>query len=405
MKPMRYGFRAEDHDVRWQLVVDSTPQCVGWQVGMDIQMGDLCQRVDAGVGSTRSVQFEVVDAGRCQNRAFELPLNRARVLLNLPAAVPRPGVFKGQFQSHSAPGIIPALVAAVYWSVSMPSPTAEFKPPLLSSVKRRLPVGAEPRPEGGVHFRVWAPAPHSISLVTEQDGQRHDCALERDTSGYCETFVGDAGDGTRYWYRVDGELLPDPASRWQPEAPFGPSMVVDAGRFARSSAPSSSGVSMRNHGLYEVHGGSFTREGTWRGAVEKLPLVARTGVTVVEVMPVAEFPDRFGWGYDVVFPYAPTRLYGTPDDFRAFVDAAHQQGLFVILDVVYNHLGPDGCVFGRFAADYFSRQTNEWGQGLNFDGPNSDPVREYFSSNAAYWIDEYRLDGLRLDATQSMHDT
>jgi maltooligosyltrehalose trehalohydrolase len=124
---------------------------------------------------------------------------------------------------------------------------------------------------------------------------------------------------------------------------------------------------------------------------------------MVEVMPVAEFPGRFGWGYDGVFPFAPTRLYGSPDDFRGFVDAAHALGVAVILDVVYNHLGPDGCVFGRYSRDYFAR-SNEWGEGLNFDGANAGPVREFFSSNAAYWIDEYRLDGLRLDATQVMHD-
>ena len=285
----------------------------------------------------------------------------------------------------------------------MPSPTAEFKPPLMSSATRRLPVGAEPQPGGGVHFRVWAPTPHSISLVTEQDGRTHDWALERDAGGYCEVLVGDAGHGTRYWYRVDGELLPDPGSRCQPEGPFGPSVVVDAGHYTWSSAPAS-GVSMRNQVLYEMHVGTFTPEGTWRSAAAKLPLVARTGVSVVEVMPVAEFPGRFGWGYDGVFPYAPTRLYGTPDDFRAFVDTAHQLGLAVILDVVYNHLGPDGCVFARFASDYFAPHSTEWGDGLNFDGPNCGPVREYFSSNAAYWIDEYRLDGLRLDATQSIHD-
>ena len=285
----------------------------------------------------------------------------------------------------------------------MPNPTVEFKPPLLSSARRRLPVGAETQTGGGVHFRVWAPTPHSISLVTEQEGRGRDCALERDAAGYCEAFVEDAGAGTRYWYRVDGDLLPDPASRCQPDGPFGPSMVVDAGRYTWSSAPLS-GVSMRGQVLYEMHVGTFTREGTWAGAAAKLALVARTGVTTVEVMPIAEFPGRFGWGYDGVFPYAPARLYGTPDDFRGFVDVAHQLGMAVILDVVYNHLGPDGCVFARYASDYFARRATEWGDGLNFDGPNSDPVREYFSSNAAYWIDEYRLDGLRLDATQSIHD-
>ena len=139
--------------------------------------------------------------------------------------------------------------------------------------------------------------------------------------------------------------------------------------------------------------------------MEKLGELARIGITVVEVMPVAEFPGRFGWGYDGVFPFAPTRLYGEPDDFRAFVDYAHALRLGVILDVVYNHLGPDGCVLSRFSDDYFTnRYENEWGEALNFDGPRSEAVREYFASNARYWIDEYHLDGLRLDATQSIHD-
>jgi maltooligosyltrehalose trehalohydrolase len=285
----------------------------------------------------------------------------------------------------------------------MSTPTVEFNDSLMSSVKRRLPVGAEPQPQGGVHFRVWAPAAQSISLVIEAEGQQRDVVLARDGDGYCAALVPAASAGTRYWYRVDGDLLPDPASRWQPDGPFGPSAVVDPSGY-KWSTPQSRDVSMKRQVLYEMHVGSFTPEGTWQSAASKLPLVARTGITVVEVMPVAEFPGRFGWGYDGVFPYAPTRLYGTPDDFRAFVDTAHALGLGVILDVVYNHLGPDGSVFARYARDYFARST-EWGDGLNFDGRNSGPVRDYFSSNAAYWIDEYRLDGLRLDATQSIHDT
>jgi maltooligosyltrehalose trehalohydrolase len=272
----------------------------------------------------------------------------------------------------------------------------------MSSMIRHLPVGAEPQPGGGVHFRVWAPAPESISLVTEGPG-RGELALERDAAGYADVFVKAAAAGTRYWYRVDGALFPDPASRWQPEGPFGPSEVVDPRRY-RWSTPSDQGTSMRGQIVYEMHVGSFTPEGTWRSAAAKLPHLAQTGITVLELMPIAEFPGRFGWGYDGVFPYAPTRLYGTPDDFRAFVDVAHQLGLAVILDVVYNHLGPDGCVFAQFSRDYFARAT-EWGEGLNFDGRNAGPVREYFSSNAAYWIDEFHLDGLRLDATQSVHDT
>jgi maltooligosyltrehalose trehalohydrolase len=272
----------------------------------------------------------------------------------------------------------------------------------MGSVSRRLPVGAEPHPEGGVHFRVWAPAPKSISLVVERNGQPHDVTMEAERDGYRVAVVEDAAPGTRYWYRVDGDLLADPASRYQPEGPFGPSEVVDPERYTWKT-DRWAGVSMRGQVISEIHVGTFTREGTWSSAAKKLPLLARTGITMVEVMPVSEFPGRFGWGYDGVFPFAPTRLYGTPDDFRAFVDIAHEHGLAVILDVVYNHLGPDGCVFGRYSRDYFAR-SNEWGEGLNFDGPNAGPVREFFSTNAAYWVGEYRLDGLRLDATQAMHD-
>jgi maltooligosyltrehalose trehalohydrolase len=157
--------------------------------------------------------------------------------------------------------------------------------------------------------------------------------------------------------------------------------------------------------IYELHIGAFTPEGTWAAAAEHLQAVRDLGITILEVMPVADFPGRFGWGYDGVNLFAPTRLYGTPDDFRAFVDRAHAVGLGVILDVVYNHLGPDGCYHREFSPDYFTKKyDNEWGDALNFDGPNSGPVREFFAANAAYWIDEYHLDGLRLDATQQIFD-
>jgi maltooligosyltrehalose trehalohydrolase len=165
------------------------------------------------------------------------------------------------------------------------------------------------------------------------------------------------------------------------------------------------GVELAGQVIYELHPGTFTHDGTWRSAIEKFPLLVDSGITTIEVMPVSDFPGRFGWGYDGVFPYAPAHQYGTPDEFRFFVDGAHAAGLGVILDVVYNHLGPDGCVFGRYAKAYYSRAyENEWGDALNFDGPDSQPVREYFAGNAAYWIDEFQLDGLRLDATQTIHD-
>ena len=270
------------------------------------------------------------------------------------------------------------------------------------STVRRLPIGAEVQPGGSTHFRVWAPAPSEVALVVEQNGSPRDVSLSREDHGYYSALVPGVSGGDRYWYRLDGELVPDPASRFQPDGPFGPSQVVDHGSFEWSAEPPR--LTLDHQVIYEIHVGTFTREGTWRAAVDRLPYLARTGVTVIEVMPIAEFPGRFGWGYDGVFLFAPTRLYGTPDDFRFFVDQAHRHGLAVILDVVYNHLGPDGCVFAKYSQTYFGEIPTEWGDNLNFDGRCSGPVREFFGSNAAYWIDEFHLDGLRLDATQSIHD-
>src|SRR4029453_11815590 len=265
----------------------------------------------------------------------------------------------------------------------------------MSELRRRYPAGAEIQPDGSTHFRVWAPEPRQISLRIERpDDRPRDIALDQETDGYSSALGADADAGTRYRYVLDGDPLADPASRYQPDGPFGPSEVVDPTRFSWEHA-SPSGVELAGQVLYEMHPGTFTSGGTWRSASEKLPLLADSGITTVEVMPVSDFPGRFGWGYDGGFPYAPAHQYGAPDDLRAFVDRAHAIGLGVILDVVYNHLGPDGCVFGEFAADYYSRQyENEWGDALNFDGPNSGPVRDYFSDNAAYWIAEYHLDGL-----------
>jgi maltooligosyltrehalose trehalohydrolase len=270
---------------------------------------------------------------------------------------------------------------------------------------RRLPIGAEVQPDGATHFRVWAPRPRRLELIIERcRGEGIEVELDAEGDGYYSALVRDVGYGDRYRYRLDGESVPDVASRYQPNGPFGPSMVVDPRRF-RWTDSEWRGVTLAGQVLCEMHVGTFTRLGTWRSAIDRLRLLARTGITVVEVMPVAEFPGQFGWGYDGVYPYAPTRLYGTPDDFRAFVDAAHGLGLGVILDVVYNHLGPDGCVFSTYSDAYFTKKyDNEWGDALNFDGVESAAVREYFVSNAGYWIDEFHLDGLRLDATQSIHD-
>lgn len=268
--------------------------------------------------------------------------------------------------------------------------------------ERRYPVGAEVTSAGVVEFRIWSPQSQRAEVVFE--GGRP-FPLTRGEDGYFSGLAS-AQPGMCYRFRLDGHdpLLADPASRFQPEGPLGPSQVIDADRF-RWSDQHWGGVGLEGQVIYEMHIGTFTPEGTWAAAARELPELAALGVTVLEIMPIADFPGRFGWGYDGVNLFAPTRLYGEPDDFRRFVDQAHGLGLGVILDVVYNHIGPDGNVLKEYSTDYFTdRYQNEWGEAINFDGPNSGPVREYFIANAAYWIDEYHLDGLRLDATQQIFD-
>lgn len=270
---------------------------------------------------------------------------------------------------------------------------------------RRLPIGAEVQPDGGgVHFRVWAPRHRAVDVVYGP-GETRVLHLEPQPDGYFAGLAPDAAAGTRYRYRLDGGAsYPDPASRYQPDGPHGPSCVVDPGAF-RWSDDGWMGAELHGQVIYEMHVGAFTPEGTWAAAARELPTLAALGLTTIEMMPVADFAGRFGWGYDGVDLFAPTRLYGTPDDLRAFVDRAHAAGLAVILDVVYNHLGPDGNYLETFAPDYFSaRHHTDWGKALNFDGERSAPVREFITANAACWIAEFHMDGLRLDATQNIYD-
>jgi maltooligosyltrehalose trehalohydrolase len=275
-------------------------------------------------------------------------------------------------------------------------------PPPFPAATRRLPIGAEPQP-GGVHFRVWAPA--ASEAAVEFDGAVH--ALAAEPGGYFSALVPGAGAGTRYRFRLDRRdpALPDPASRSQPDGPHGSSEVIDATAFAWSDGDWR-GPDLERLVIYEFHVGTFTAEGTWDAAARHLPALAELGVTCVEMMPVAEFPGRFGWGYDGVDLFAPTRLYGRPDDLRRFVDGAHRLGLGVILDVVYNHFGPDANYLRLFSESYFTQHaTTEWGEAINFFDENSGPVRELFIANAGYWIDEFHIDGLRLDATHRIFDT
>ncbi|HZT86477.1 MAG TPA: malto-oligosyltrehalose trehalohydrolase [Stellaceae bacterium] len=280
----------------------------------------------------------------------------------------------------------------------------DLAPALLDDhVRRRLPIGAEPQAAGGVHFRLWAPRCRGVVVETEGLAP---AALKPEAGGYFAGLVQHARPGMRYRLRLDDaeRAFPDPASRFQPEGPHGPSQIVDPDAFTWSDG-AWGGVPRENLVIYEVHVGTFTPAGTWRAAAAELAELAALGITCIEMMPVGDFPGRFGWGYDGVNLFAPSRLYGTPDDLRAFVDAAHRVGIAVILDVVYNHFGPSGNYLGCFAGDYCTdRYKNEWGEAINFDGPNSGPVREFFIANAGYWVDEYHFDGLRLDATQQIFD-
>ena len=266
----------------------------------------------------------------------------------------------------------------------------------------RLELGAQVIPEG-VRFKVWAPKPRHVEVVLEDTEQA--VAMERDSHGYFAAAVSDAKPGMRYRYRLDGTALcPDPCSRYQPEGPHGPSLIVDPSSY-RWHDGGWPGVRMRGQVIYELHVGTFTRAGTFDSAIEELAGLKRLGVTLIELMPVAEFPGRWNWGYDGVGLYAPAHVYGDPESLKRFVDAAHATGLGVILDVVYNHVGPDGNYFTAYSDDYFTdRYQNDWGSAINFDGPQSTGVRELFVQNACYWVAEYHCDGLRLDATQDIHD-
>ncbi len=256
-----------------------------------------------------------------------------------------------------------------------------------------------------MHFRVWAPLSERVAVVFADDSGAEDMPLEPNGEGYWGGWVAEARAGMTYRYRLDSGIFPDMASRFQPAGPHGPSQIVDAGAFTWSD-DEWRGVTREGHVIYEMHIGTFTAEGSWKAATAQLPNLAELGVTLLEIMPVADFPGRFGWGYDGVNLFAPTRIYGEPDDFRRFVNTAHILGLGVILDVVYNHLGPDGNFSKEFSPHYVSqRYKNEWGEALNFDDEHSGPVRELIVANAGYWIDEYHLDGLRLDATQQVFDS
>ena len=272
--------------------------------------------------------------------------------------------------------------------------------------RHEMPFGASLSADGGVNFRLWGPAARQVDLALDAGIGAAPRLLPAacDADGWWECQVPEAAAGTLYQWRIDGELLvPDPASRQNPLGPLQPSCVVDPLQFEWdedwAGRPWSEVV------LYELHVGAFTPEGTFAAATDRLEDLARLGITALELMPVADFPGRFGWGYDGVLPFAPHPAYGTPDEFKHFIQAAHRLGMMVFLDVVYNHFGPAGNYLGRYAPQFFSQShVSPWGAAINFDGPGSRIVRDFFVHNALYWVQEYRIDGLRLDAVHAIVD-
>ncbi len=263
-----------------------------------------------------------------------------------------------------------------------------------------MPFGAQPTPDG-TRFRLWAPDAHRLDLCLGEKRLPMASAGE----GWWERTEPGAGPGTRYGYSMgEGPVFPDPASRFNPDDVHGPSEVIDPGAYPWTDQ-GWRGRPWHEAVVYELHVGTFTRSGSFAAAAEKLGYLAELGVTAVELMPVADFPGRRNWGYDGVLPFAPDAAYGSPDELKALVDAAHSRNLMVLLDVVYNHFGPEGNYLHLYARHFFSdRHHTPWGAAVNFDGPGSETVRQFFIHNALYWLEEFRFDGLRLDSVHTIYD-
>jgi len=255
----------------------------------------------------------------------------------------------------------------------------------------------------GVRFRLWAPAHRELSVAIA--GEPRPLAMNQLEGGWFQLTTDRARAGSRYQYVLpDGRRLPDPASRFQPEDVHGISEVIDPDNYVWHDKEWA-GRPWQEAVVYELHVGTFTADGTFAGVQEKLRHLLDLGVTAIELMPIAQFPGRRNWGYDGVYPFAPAASYGRPEELQALVDNAHQLGMMVLLDVVYNHFGPEGNYIGAYAPDFFTaRHATPWGAGINFDGPESGPVRRFFIENALYWLREFHFDGLRPDAVHASVD-
>lgn len=268
--------------------------------------------------------------------------------------------------------------------------------------KHEMPFGAGLHDDGTARFRLWAPKASSVALKFSNLERGLPMSMRDD--GWFELTTA-CRAGAQYRFKIDdGQLVPDPASRFQPSGVHGPSEVIDP--FAYHWQDSNwKGRPWEEAVIYELHVGTFSAEGTFRGVEAKLDCLVDLGVTAVELMPLASFPGDRNWGYDGVLPYAPAPAYGRPEDLKRLIDAAHAKNLMVFLDVVYNHFGPEGNYLSLYAPDFFTeRHHTPWGPAINFDGPNSHPVREFFIHNALYWLQEYHFDGLRFDAVHAIVD-
>jgi maltooligosyltrehalose trehalohydrolase len=272
----------------------------------------------------------------------------------------------------------------------------------MSAPEFRLTHGASVEPDGRIRFSVWAPRVQQIEVELVATNRR--IPLVRGEQGVHHALAVDVPVGSDYFLVLERERRrPDPVSRHQPSGVHGPTRIVDPAAF-RWSDRDWKGVALEELLIYELHVGTFTPEGTFDAAIERLDHLGRLGVTAIELMPVAEFPGERNWGYDGVHPYAPQSSYGGPEGLKRLIDACHAAGLAVILDVVYNHIGPEGNYLPELAAYFSDRYRTPWGEALNFDTADSDPVRRYFIENALYWLTEFHVDGLRLDAIHAIYD-
>jgi maltooligosyltrehalose trehalohydrolase len=255
-----------------------------------------------------------------------------------------------------------------------------------------------------VRFSVWAPHCRQVTVALNGGKGERSLSLESSDTGLFTGVLDDVDPGSDYSYRLDqGPPRPDPVSRYRPAGVHGPTRIIDPADFSWSDQ-GWTGVSPADLIIYELHIGTFSPEGTFDSVIERLPMLTQLGVTAIEIMPVAEFPGSRNWGYDGVSLYAPQSTYGGPDGLRRLVNASHQEGLAVILDVVYNHVGPEGNYLTEFGPYFSDRHRTAWGDGWNLDGPESDEIRRYIVDNALYWITEFHVDGLRLDAADKIVD-